>query len=263
MLVCIQGKSKIITREGTTENIYYLDEGLVEIATAVNDNDVSRAVQYLESLDTKYAAKAIWLNLANITFNLQNLNVAQRCFVAQGSVSKAFQLCRINKQYDKSKNFHQQNHDVRAQLALMNADFRLAEKEYLEQGDIHNVIAMYQRYHRWNDAIKIANRRAYSEVDDLRENCIAYFLRTKQEEKAGELKEEIGEVDRAMELYLKAKQPTKAARLILKTPQFLRNEDMVTQVAEYLLKCGSYTPESYKSALYSPTVFVFFCYRDV
>lgn len=71
----LQGKSKIITREGTAENTYYLDEGLVEIATAVNDNDVSRAVQYLESLDTKYAAKAIWLNLANITFNLQNLKV--------------------------------------------------------------------------------------------------------------------------------------------------------------------------------------------
>lgn len=47
----------------------------MEISTAVNDNDVSRAVQYLESLDVKYTAKAIWLNLANITFNLQNLMV--------------------------------------------------------------------------------------------------------------------------------------------------------------------------------------------
>lgn len=48
----------------------------MEIATAINDNDVSRAVQYLESLDVKYAAKAIWLNLANVTFNLQNLKVS-------------------------------------------------------------------------------------------------------------------------------------------------------------------------------------------
>lgn len=210
----------------------------MEIATAVNDNDVSRAVQYLESIDSKTAAKAIWLNLANITFNLQNLRVAQRCFAAQGSVSKAFQLGRIIKNYEDGKDYHQQSHGVRANLALVNADFRVAEKEYLEQGDIQNVISMYQKFHRWNDAIKIANRRAYGDVNDLRENCIKYFLRTNQEEKAGELIEEFGDVDRAMKLFMKAKQPTKAARLILKTPQFLQNDEMVNQVASYLIKCG-------------------------
>lgn len=110
----------------------------------------------------------------------------------------------------------------------------------MEQGDILHVINMYQKFHRWNDAIKIANRRAYGDVNDLRENCIKYFLKTNQEEKAGELIEEYGDVDRAMKLYLKAKQPTKAARLILKTPQFLQNEELVNQVANYLIKCGTF-----------------------
>lgn len=190
------------------------------------------------------------------------MQVAQRCYAAQGSVSKAFQLSRIALEYDESRNFHHQSNKVRANLALVNADFRLlnfctqpmnplinlishltgrlAEKEYLEQGDILHVINMYQKFHRWNDAIKIANRRAYGDVNDLRENCIKYFLKTNQEEKAGELIEEYGDVDRAMKLYLKAKQPTKAARLILKTPQFLQNEELVNQVANYLIKCGTF-----------------------
>lgn len=100
------------------------------------------------------------------------------------------------------------------------------------------MINMYQKFHRWNDGIKIANRKAYGDVNELRENSIKYYLRTNQEEKAGELIEEAGDVDRAMKLYMKAKQPTKAARLILKTPQFLQNDDMVNQVANYLIKCG-------------------------
>lgn len=115
---------------------------------------------------------------------------------------------------------------------------RTAEKEFLEQEDTLCVINMYQKYHRWNDAIRIANRKGYGDVNDLRENSIKYFLRTDQEEKAGMLIEDIGDVDRAMKLYLKAKQPTKAARLILKTPQFLQNDELVNQVANYLIKCG-------------------------
>jgi intraflagellar transport protein 172 len=59
---CIRedGKTEVHTKEGATEHVYPLDEGLVEFGTALNDGDFGRAVTYLESLGDKPAAKAMW-----------------------------------------------------------------------------------------------------------------------------------------------------------------------------------------------------------
>lgn len=70
-----QGKTEVKTKDGPTDYIYRLDEGLVEFGTAVNDNDFGRAILFLESLGDKPAAKAMWHNLANIALLKQNLRV--------------------------------------------------------------------------------------------------------------------------------------------------------------------------------------------
>lgn len=76
----LQGRTEVLTKDGTSEHVYSLDEGLVEFGTAVNDCDFGRAVFYLESLGDKPAAKAMWHNLANIALAQQNLRVSDSAF---------------------------------------------------------------------------------------------------------------------------------------------------------------------------------------
>lgn len=70
-----QDKTEVKTRDGASEFIYSLDEGLVEFGTAINDNDFGRAILFLETLGDVPAAKAMWHNLANVALNQQNILV--------------------------------------------------------------------------------------------------------------------------------------------------------------------------------------------
>lgn len=233
------GKTEVRTREGPAEHVYQLDEGLVEFGTAVNDCDFGRAVLYLESLNDNSAAKAMWHNLANIALIQENLRVAQRCFAALGNTSKTFYLdetIKIAEKYEETSGPGLQSPEVRARLALLGGDLRTAERIYVEQGDIEPALKMYIDLRRWDDAIKLAERRGYPRVQELRENQMAFLLNSNQEEKAGEVLEERGEKDKAMSLYLKAHKPGKAARLALKTPHILQNDELMARVVSSLIK---------------------------
>lgn len=108
----------------------------------------------------------------------------------------------------------------------------------MDQGDIESALNMYRRLQKWDEAIKLATQRAYADVDVLREQQMTYLINSGQEEKAGQILEEKNDTDRAMSLYLKAKQPIKAARLMLKIPQLLQNEELVDRVSSALVKAG-------------------------
>lgn len=116
--------------------------------------------------------------------------------------------------------------------------FRSAEAVYLEQGKIEQALQMYKDLRRWEEAIKLADRRGYSESEDLLKEQMAFLLKTGQEEKAGLVLEAHGETDQAMTLYLKANQPTKAARLLLKSPQLLHDEELFDRVINSLVTAG-------------------------
>lgn len=208
------GKTEVHTKEGATEHVYPLDEGLVEFGTALNDGDFGRAVTYLETLGDKPAAKAMWHNLANIALIQQNLRVAHRCFAALANASKTYYLyetIKIGERYATTTGQPEvQCPEVRARLALLAGDLRGAERIYIDQGDIESALQMYIKLRRWDDAIKLAERRGYPGVYELREKQMAYLLATNQEEKAGEVLEERGEKDKALTLYMKANKPGKS-----------------------------------------------------
>lgn len=234
------GRTEVHTKEGASEHIYPLDEGLVEFGTALNDGDFGRAVTYLESLGDKPAAKAMWHNLANIAMVQQNLRVAQRCFAALGNASKTYYLwetIKIGEKYEETTGGSEtQCPEVRARLALLAGDLRMAERIYIDQGDIEAALQMYMKLRRWDDAIKLAERRGYPGLYELKEKQMAYLLETKQEEKAGEVLEERGERDKALTLYLKANKPGRAAKLALKTPSILQNEDIISRIISMLTR---------------------------
>lgn len=115
---------------------------------------------------------------------------------------------------------------------------RGAERIYLEQGDIEAALSMYKNLRRWDDAVKLAERRGYPGLDELRNEQMAYLLRTGQEEQAGQVLEDRGEPDKAMSLYMKAKKTSKAARLALKIPHLLQDDALMGRIISALVKSG-------------------------
>lgn len=97
---------------------------------------------------------------------------------------------------------------------------------------------MYKDLRKWDEAIKLADRRGYSENENLLKEQMTYLLKSGQEEKAGLVLEARGDTDQAMTLYLKANQPTKAARLLLKLPHLLHDEELLNRVISLLIKSG-------------------------
>lgn len=116
--------------------------------------------------------------------------------------------------------------------------YRSAEVIYLEQGNIENALQMYKDLRKWDEAIKLADRRGYSNIETLQTEQMSFLLKSGQEEKAGQVLEARGDTDQAMTLYLKANQPTKAARLLLKLPHLMHDEELLNRVINALIKSG-------------------------
>lgn len=111
---------------------------------------------------------------------------------------------------------------------------------YIEKGDIEHALQMHKDLRKWDEAIKLADRRGYSEIETLLKEQMSFLLKSNQEEKAGQVLETRGDTDQAMTLYLKANRPTKAARLLLKLPHLLHDEELLNRVITSLIKSGMY-----------------------
>lgn len=78
--------------------------------------------------------------------------------------------------------------------------------------------------------------QGHPELDRLRRSYLAWLTETAQDEKAGEVKEREGDFQGAINLYLKAGLPAKAARLALSRPDITSNSDTVSRIASSLIK---------------------------
>ena len=61
-------------------------------------------------------------------------------------------------------------------------------------------------------ALQVAETRRHPELPQLRANYHQWLMATRQEERAGELKEQEGDYIHAVQLYLRSGLPAKAAR---------------------------------------------------
>lgn len=116
--------------------------------------------------------------------------------------------------------------------------FRMAEMIYIEQGNIEMALQIYKDLRKWDDAVKLADRHGYSDIETLLNEQMTFLLKSNQEEKAGQVLEGRGDIGQAMTLYLKANRPTKAARLLLKLPHLLHDEELLNRVILSLTKSG-------------------------
>lgn len=90
-------KTMVIINEGVNTVNYELDSALIEFATAVDDGDLERAVDYLESVAVTEETEGMWKTLAKIAVENKKLHVAERCYAALGDVAKVRFLKETNK----------------------------------------------------------------------------------------------------------------------------------------------------------------------
>lgn len=78
--------------------------------------------------------------------------------------------------------------------------------------------------------------QGHPELDSLRQNYYQWLMETGQEEKAGELKENERDFHAAINLYMKAAMPARAARLVTTNEELMNNKDLVARIAAALIK---------------------------
>jgi intraflagellar transport protein 172 len=81
--------------------------------------------------------------------------------------------------------------------------------------------------HKWDEALHVAEMKNHPELHNLRHNYYQWLMDTNQEGKAGELKEREGDDMAAINLYMKAGMPARAARLATQRDEFVNNSDLI------------------------------------
>ncbi|XP_004710279.2 intraflagellar transport protein 172 homolog [Echinops telfairi] len=234
------GKTEVMVTEGVTTVAYTLDEGLIEFGTAIDDGNYTRATAFLETLEMTPETEAMWKTLSKLALEAKQLHIAERCFSALGHVAKARFLHETNEIADQvSREYGGEGTDfyqVRARLAMLEKNYKLAEMIFLEQNAVEEAMDMYQELHRWDECIAVAEAKGHPAMEKLRRSYYQWLMDTQQEERAGELQESQGDGLAAISLYLKAGLPAKAARLVLTREELLANTELVEHITTALIK---------------------------
>ncbi|EDM02915.1 selective LIM binding factor, rat homolog, isoform CRA_a [Rattus norvegicus] len=184
--------------------------------------------------------EAMWKTLSKLALEARQLHTAERCFSALGHVAKARFLHETNEIADQvSREYGGEGTDfyqVRARLAMLEKNYKLAEMIFLEQNAVEEAMDMYQELHRWDECIAVAEAKGHPALEKLRRDYYQWLMDTQQEERAGELQESQGDGLAAISLYLKAGLPAKAARLVLTREELLANTELVEHITTALIK---------------------------
>lgn len=82
--------------------------------------------------------------------------------------------------------------------------------------------------------------QGHPELESLKRNYLRYLSDSQQEEKAGEVREQEGDFISAVNMYLHAGLPAKAARLCMSREQLLADSDLIGRVTAALIKGDFY-----------------------
>eukprot|EP01028_Stygiella_incarcerata_P009695 TRINITY_DN4643_c0_g1_i1.p1 TRINITY_DN4643_c0_g1~~TRINITY_DN4643_c0_g1_i1.p1 ORF type:complete len:1792 (-),score=469.38 TRINITY_DN4643_c0_g1_i1:1897-7272(-) len=209
--------------EALGQEYYELDEKLVAFWTAMEDEDIERAADILESQPMSPEIEAMWTNLAQLAMERESFVTAERCYAALGDVAKAKYLHGLNRMaLDASERYQDMEKGgyeyfgVQAGLAVLKKDFKEAEHLYVDNGEVEEAMGMYEELHKYEDSIAVAERTGHENAKGLKETYFDWLLETKQEEKAALLKEKEGKYLQAINLYLQGGLPSRAANVCIR-----------------------------------------------
>ncbi|XP_024146740.1 intraflagellar transport protein 172 homolog [Oryzias melastigma] len=235
-----EGKTNVLVKEGANTVAYTLDEGLVEFGTAIDDGDYVRAMDFLETMEMSVEIEAMWKMLSKLALEAQQLHIAERCFAALGDVSMVRFLRRTSDTADEvsleTGEDGLSHYKVQARLAMLDKNFKLAEMHFVEHGALDEAVEAYKHLQMWDDAIALAEAKGYPELDRLRASQYEWLLQTGQQNEAGEVKERQGDFHGAIQHYLKAGLPTKAAHVAISHSEIINSSETVEAIAASLIK---------------------------
>merc|ERR1719181_1177479 len=147
-----------------------------------------------------------------------NLPVAEQCYAVLGDVAKSRYLHKVNSLVDQHKaevgGDGSQFYMAQAKMAILAKQFQRAEAILLDHNELDEALAMYQELHKYDESIRLAERKKHPKVMHLKNFYLQWLLSTQQEEKAGELQEAEGDYEKAIELYLRGGMAAKAAAVV-------------------------------------------------
>ncbi|KAK8781038.1 hypothetical protein V5799_017623 [Amblyomma americanum] len=122
-----------------------------------NGAHVRSAVAYLESLELTEETETMWRTLGQMALEERLVAVAERSYAALGDLARARFLAHVIRlQEDAARATGQDGNDhyeVRARMAMLEKQFKLAENIYLEQVQPRRRISvsLHQRADKGND----------------------------------------------------------------------------------------------------------------
>ena len=236
----IDGRTVVIVDEGLAQAEYPLDEPLIMFGTAIDDHDLFRAMEILEELELSPEAEAMWRQLSGLALQAGNLRIAQRCAAATGDVAMGMYLNTVNDVKAKAEEEMglrgADHYLVRSRMALLTKDLKAAEEELLNQNKVDECIEMYQKLHKRDEAIRVAEMMRHPDLVEMRQAYFQYLLETNQEEQAAALKVHEKDFGRAIDLYIKGGMPAKAAEVVLHNQ--IRTKNVLETVATALGRAG-------------------------
>ncbi|CAK0863800.1 unnamed protein product, partial [Prorocentrum cordatum] len=244
----------VIVDEGVNMVEYELDEGLISFGSCLEREQYAKAVDLLEELPLTPETEAMWRSLADATMEHYNLPVAERCYAVLGDVAKSRYLHHVNEmvQEHAAEMGGEGSHYYMAQakMAMLAKQFQRAEAILLDNNELDEALAMYQELHKYDESIRLAERKNHPKVGHLKVTYLQWLMSTQQEEKAGALQEQEGDYVRAIELYLRGGMAAKAAsvvqrnngsysqELLQKVVQGLASASMFDRVGELYERMG-------------------------
>lgn len=210
-----EGKTEVIVEEGSTGNsqTYLLDDGLIAFSTAVDENNLNKAVKILENLEMNTETETHWKTLAKLAIASKNLFIAQRCYAAIGYYSKTDYLKKVMKNVEKEK-LSIDNPLVEAKLLILDKQFNSAENLLLANNLLDDAIEILNELQKWDESVRLAEKYNHPEIVAIKMQYYNWLLNNDQLDKAAELKEREGDPITAINLYIQGGYPAKAANLV-------------------------------------------------
>ncbi|XP_076232501.1 intraflagellar transport protein Oseg2 [Calliopsis andreniformis] len=231
------GRTSVTVEELGGKTAYLLDEPLIEFGTALHDNDFGRALLFLEDLTDRPQAEAMWENVARNAMAARQLLIAAKCYAALGDVACSRflkNIVEIGEKYSADTgNDPLSSPDCWAKLAILNGELKTAEAIYLEQNELNQALDMYQKYWHWEDALILAENRGWPGLQELRDRHLTWLLESGQAARAGAILEATNP-RRAVKLYLEARRPGRAARLVLANDELMHDKLIVNEIVKVL-----------------------------
>eukprot|EP00761_Pharyngomonas_kirbyi_P006752 gb/GECH01006760.1/.p1 GENE.gb/GECH01006760.1/~~gb/GECH01006760.1/.p1 ORF type:complete len:1732 (+),score=261.24 gb/GECH01006760.1/:1-5196(+) len=212
-----EGRTDVLVDEGMNTTTYTLDEGLIQFGAAIKEEQYERAADLLDQLEITPETESMWNKLSRITMEKSLLHIAARCFAAVGDVAKARYLKNTLKHASseeiQSGDFTG-NYKVQVKLAILDQQFKKAEGIYLEHGQYEDARDMYKELHKFEDSINVVEAMGDPAADTMRQKYFEWLVDSNQQDKAAEMREREGNYVSAIQLYLQANQPGRAARVV-------------------------------------------------